>query len=52
MHCDSAKKDCDKLQRIYEGYKKVKCVKLLTHIIQFETLKMNKEETMHIFSSE
>jgi hypothetical protein len=37
---------CDKLQKIYEGDDKVKKEKLQTHRGQFETLRMNEEESI------
>jgi hypothetical protein len=44
-HCHSTKEIWDKLHKIYEGNDKVKKEKLQTHRGQFETLKMNKEES-------
>jgi hypothetical protein len=46
MHCVSTKEMWDKLQNIYEGDDKVKKEKLQTHRGQFETLKMNEEESI------
>jgi hypothetical protein len=46
MHCTSPKEMWDKLQKIYEGEEKVKKEKLQTHRGQFETLKMNEEESI------
>jgi hypothetical protein len=46
MHCTSTKEMWDKLQKIYEGDDKVKKEKLQTHRGQFETLKMNEEESI------
>jgi hypothetical protein len=42
----STKEMLDKLQNIYEGDDKVKKEKLQTHRGQFETLKMNEEESI------
>jgi hypothetical protein len=44
MHCGSAKEIWDKIQKIYEGYEKVKKTKLQTRRRQFESLKMKDEE--------
>ena len=44
MHCTSPKKIWDKIQTTYEGYKKVKPVKLQTYRGQFEHLRMKDEE--------
>ena len=44
MQCTKEKKIQDKLERIYEGVKKVKKAKLQTCYAQFETLKIKQEE--------
>jgi hypothetical protein len=46
MHLGTAKEMWDKLINSYEGNEKVKDAKLQTYRIQFEQLKMKKDETV------
>jgi CO dehydrogenase nickel-insertion accessory protein CooC1 len=46
MHLETAKAMWDKLISSYEGNEKVKDVKLQTHKLKFEQLKMNEYETV------
>ena len=49
MHLETAKEMWDKLISSYEGNEKVKDAKLQTYRLQFEQLKMNKDETVKKF---
>jgi hypothetical protein len=49
MQLESAKEMWDKLISNYEGDEKVKDVKLQTHRLKFEQLKMNEDETVSNF---
>lgn len=46
MHCGIAQAMWDKLKNAYEGDEKAKKVKLQTHRMQFESLRMKKEENV------
>jgi hypothetical protein len=46
VHCTSTKDMWDKIQKIYEGYDKVKKKKLETHRGKFDTLTMKEEESI------
>lgn len=50
MHCKSSKEIWDKLQSIHEGDAKIKEAKLQTHRAQFESLKMEEEETIDSYT--
>jgi hypothetical protein len=44
MGCSTTKEVWDKLKSIYEGYPKVKQIKLQRHRVEFENLKMDEKE--------
>jgi hypothetical protein len=46
MHCKSAKDIWDKIQNIYEGYSKVKSIRLQTYRGQFKQQKMKEDENI------
>ena len=49
MHLETAKDMWDKLVNSYEGNEKVKDAKLQSHILKFEQLKMNEDESVSKF---
>ena len=49
MHLETAKDMWDKLVNSYEGNEKVKDAKLQSHILKFEQLKMNEDESISKF---
>ena len=49
MHLETTKDMWDKLVNSYEGNEKVKDAKLQSHILKFEQLKMNEDESVSKF---